>query len=98
MKPKKIGTTLWSVACILSHPPEVQVSAKTLPNEKMKIRAITPRAAGRRYIRNNLAQDLAKANYYSDMMDEDYYPPPKDEKVKSLKDYAKSAIIRIIKD
>lgn len=64
----------------------------------MKIRAITPRAAARRYIRNNLASDLAKANYYGDSMNEDYYPPPDDKKVKSLKDYARSAIIKVIKD
>lgn len=97
-KPRIIGSQLWSISCTLSNPPTVNVSDKTLPFEKMKIRALTPRAAARRYIRNNLASDLAKAHYYADMMDEDYYPPPDNKHVKSLKDYAKTATINVIKD
>lgn len=55
------NTTLWSIGCIFTQTSAtVQVSENTLPNEILKIRAITPRAAARRYIKGNLAASHGK--------------------------------------
>lgn len=89
---------LWSISCIFSNPPVVNVSEHELPNQKLKIRALTPRAAARRYIRGNLVNDFIKIMHdIDDALYKNQTKNPTKGEIKNYSIYAKSAIIKVIK-
>lgn len=85
-------TTLWNVYLTWDSGPVVVVSEEPFVgsySDHMKIRTISPNAAGRRYIRNNLAKRIAQ------LESENYHVTK--ERVKLEEHYKNKAEIKVIK-
>jgi hypothetical protein len=101
MKKKRPITTLWYVGLSGSWmDPVVLVSAKPLKEHCMEhrcIRSITAKAAGRRFLRNNLATAMASASYETDNPFSPSYYDLTPEMVKEHKRYEKRATVKVVR-
>lgn len=90
-------TTKWHVSLKWeAGGPVVLVSKKPISGRDIVFRTISANAAARRYIRNNLARDIAAADWETDNPFSMY--EIEDWMVKSRGHYRKLAKIRVLKD
>lgn len=101
MKIKRPKTRLWNISVKWERGfPVVVVKAgpvRSNGSNANMIRACTAKAAGRRYIRKNLAYDMASADQETENPGGTTYMDMKPEWVDRFRGYAKSAVVRVTK-